>query len=472
MTAKFTSVRFQIPSDSFTNVPGALFYFYEAGTTNLVTVYADANLGTPLSNPVEADGYGLFPDIFLVPDLYDILAKDADGVTLWESADYEVQDIPVLNSNFFSLIDDEYYPAIAVNTQTGTSYTILNADRASLITFNNASGGTITLPTPSGANFPNKWYCYVSNIGSGSFTISTTTTINGSATYALAPNSFTLIASDGSVYSAGASVNDNEIFIKTGGTLTIATGAVTIAAYSQYLIDTESAAATDDLDTISGGVDGKLLVLRIVNAARDVVLKHNTGNIYNPAGQDITLSATQDIAFLRYDSNLTKWVVIAFQNASTALLPLTLGTSQATTSGTSIDFTGIPTTANRVVLSLSGVSGSGTSIPLIQCRVASAAVTSGYLGRAGYAVTGISSTAGLAVSDNSNAVDTLFGSATFTRITGNTWSMVGTFAQLGQNKVTTGAASITLAGDLDGVRLTTVNGTDTFDAGTANIIYE
>ena len=38
--------------------------------------------------------------------------------------------------------------------------------------------------------------------------------------------------------------------------------------------------------------------------------------------------------------------------------------------------------------------------------------------------------------------------------------------------ITTGGGSVTLSGALDRVVLTTVGGTDTFDAGSVNIIYE
>lgn len=92
--------------------------------------------------------------------------------------------------------------------------------------------------------------------------------------------------------------------------LTISGGAITITG-SSHSIDTESSASTDDLDTISGGVSGQILYLKSTNDARNVVIKHNTGNIFNPAGLDITLDLTSDIVFLRYDSTLTKWIVVS-----------------------------------------------------------------------------------------------------------------------------------------------------------------
>jgi hypothetical protein len=95
------------------------------------------------------------------------------------------------------------------------------------------------------------------------------------------------------------------------GTLTIATGAVT-AAGGYYAIDTEAAAATDDLDTINGGVDGAHLFVRAANSARDVVLKDGTGNIRGPG--DITLTHVQDMVHLMYDSGLASWLVVSFSD--------------------------------------------------------------------------------------------------------------------------------------------------------------
>lgn len=65
----------------------------------------------------------------------------------------------------------------------------------------------------------------------------------------------------------------------SASTLTIASGAITVTG-SHHLIDTESAAASDDLDTINGGRDGDILILQTVSSSRDVTLKDGTGNIF------------------------------------------------------------------------------------------------------------------------------------------------------------------------------------------------
>ena len=61
-------------------------------------------------------------------------------------------------------------------------------------------------------------------------------------------------------------------------TLTIASGAVTVFSDFHY-IDTQGAAATDDLDTINGGYDNQIVRLRAANSSRDVVFKDGTGNL-------------------------------------------------------------------------------------------------------------------------------------------------------------------------------------------------
>jgi hypothetical protein len=103
-----------------------------------------------------------------------------------------------------------------------------------------------------------------------------------------------------------------------GGVLAVARGALTIASgvitanSSFHTIDTEASAASDDLDTINGGVDGAVLYVRALNSARTVVLKDGTGNIQGPG--DVTLDNNQDIAHLIYDSAHAAWLVVSVSN--------------------------------------------------------------------------------------------------------------------------------------------------------------
>jgi hypothetical protein len=57
-------------------------------------------------------------------------------------------------------------------------------------------------------------------------------------------------------------------------------------------------------------------------------------------------------------------------------------------------------------------------------------------------------------------------------MTGNIWAASVAAGSPASNCCVFGGGSVTLSGTLDRVRITTVNGTDTFDAGTINILYE
>lgn len=153
------------------------------------------------------------------------------------------------------------------------------------------------------------------------------------------------------------------------------------------------------------------------------------------------------------------------------------GTAVASTSGTSIDFTSIPSWVRRVTVMLNGVSTSGTSNPLFQLGAGSV-TTSGYAsssaitGGSGVS-TGAGFTTGFGVNAG-NAANLINGHIVFTLISGSTWvgsSILGVNSS-GTHYSAQGGGSIALSGTLDRVRITTVNGTDTFDAGSINILYE
>lgn len=107
---------------------------------------------------------------------------------------------------------------------------------------------------------------------------------------------------------AGVISAAGKLSLSDGTTLTISSGAVT-STKNYHAIETEAAAASDDLDTINGGTtNGQVLIVRPINASHNVVLKHGTGNIICKNEDDIILDFTSDIAILIYDTNLTKWL--------------------------------------------------------------------------------------------------------------------------------------------------------------------
>lgn len=157
------------------------------------------------------------------------------------------------------------------------------------------------------------------------------------------------------------------------------------------------------------------------------------------------------------------------------LYPLVSGTAQASTSGTSIDFTSIPSWVKRITVMYSGVSTNGTSYIIAQIGAGSVETT-GYLANAGLfdnnnTTRVANSTAGFPLY-NDNASYAYTGSFTITLLGSNTWICSGVLALSGSGRAYTISGNKTTSGTLDRVRITTANGTDTFDAGSINILYE
>ena len=160
------------------------------------------------------------------------------------------------------------------------------------------------------------------------------------------------------------------------------------------------------------------------------------------------------------------------------LAPVVSGTAQASTSGTSIDFTSIPSWAKRITVMFSGVSTNSTSIPQIQLGDAGGVETTGYLAMvtniqtASNTTRGVTATSGFIYLHAGNASSVVNGSITFSLLGSNTWTVSGNLYDSGGAQLNTVSGAKILSDTLDRVRITTVNGTDTFDAGTINILYE
>jgi hypothetical protein len=163
--------------------------------------------------------------------------------------------------------------------------------------------------------------------------------------------------------------------------------------------------------------------------------------------------------------------VVSGQNSA-----ITQGTAQNSTSGTSIDFTGIPSWVKRVTFMFQGLSTNGTSAVLIRLGTSGGFVTTGYLSSASAYTSATpsvsSSTAGFLLEPSPAAVSVNNGMMIITNITGNSWVEMFSCGYSDNTYVGNGGGSIALAGTLTQLRLTTANGTDTFDAGSINILYE
>jgi hypothetical protein len=149
------------------------------------------------------------------------------------------------------------------------------------------------------------------------------------------------------------------------------------------------------------------------------------------------------------------------------------GTAVASTSGTSIDFTSIPSWVKRITVMFSEVSTNSSSPWLVQIGDSGGIETTDYASGGNYTSTGIvftGSTAGFVAYSNSGA-SAYSGTMTISNFTSNTWVSNHTLSWSGGASIY-GGGNKTLSATLDRVRITTVNGTDTFDAGSINILYE
>ena len=200
---------------------------------------------------------------------------------------------------------------------------------------------------------------------------------------------------------------------------------------------------------------------------------------------------------LTYDSTLDKWVlqnptdavVSPFPaqsgNAGRALVsdgtavswgsPGRVGTAIATTSGAAVGFTGIPSWARRVTLSLSNVSTTGSTALLIQLGTSAGYVTTGYTGAGSYPGSStVANTSGFCIPKGSSGASfSGSGSIVLTELdpVTNTWAAFG-ILNCGTGRPYFTSGTVSLPGALDRVRITTDGGVETFDAGIANIFIE
>ena len=157
---------------------------------------------------------------------------------------------------------------------------------------------------------------------------------------------------------------------------------------------------------------------------------------------------------------------------------ITSGTAVASTSGTSIDFTSIPSWVKRITVMFSGVSTNGSSLPQIQLGTSSGEETTGYSAISTVVTTtnnttrGATATTGFILVYSSAAASTFSGAVVFTLLASNAWTCAGGLFDAPDVSNISMSGVKTLSGTLDRVRITTVNGTDTFDAGSINILYE
>jgi hypothetical protein len=155
---------------------------------------------------------------------------------------------------------------------------------------------------------------------------------------------------------------------------------------------------------------------------------------------------------------------------------ITLGTVTATTSGTAIDFTGIPSGTKRITINFDDCETNGANGSIIQLGDSGGFETSGYKGaatRTGASTSNVLYTAGMSMQSSTGETSPFFGTMIMTLLDAstNTWASLSVLGREDAYVYHAGSSK-SLSGELTQVRLTTVGGSDAYDTGKVNIAYE
>ena len=331
---------------------GYKYFFYQTGTTTPVTTYQNAGLTVANTNPVISDANGRFPEIWY-SDLSQLklVVKDSLNNTL-ETVDPVGATASAVSLNDFDVRPTSYW---GLTAGTSTAFTLVAnptisayANTQTFVVQPHLDCGdnpTLAIDGLSALN----WKKYTQQ---GTKVAMKANDLRASQRYFNINDGVDIVC-----------LNPSSLPILSGSktALTIATGAVTLTNNSSsYVLDTEGAAATDDLDTINGAQDGQIIYLNTANNSRDVTLRSGVGNIVNSTGLNITLGNTNDLVCLRY--NGTNWIVEYFNYSDAEPIKL-ISTSTASNSAT-IDFINLTSSYTRYVVQITDLKAATDGVNL------------------------------------------------------------------------------------------------------------
>lgn len=257
---------------------------------------------------------------------------------------------------------------------------------------------------------------------------------------------------------------------------TAGTTAITVDASQNVGIGTASPAsklsvnnADDVTNLITSGATNLIRYIgyRTVTAASVIEATNSAQNAYAP----LFINAS----ILQLGTGGAEQMRIAADGTITSALggmQVRSGTAVTSTSGTAIDFTSIPSWAKRITVMFSGVSTNGSSLYLIQIGDSGGIENTSYVSGAFDNSTSNNSTAGFVITSQNINTANWSGSVTVCNLSGNVWTSSGSISTTVGGYIASSGGAKELSATLDRIRITTVNGTDTFDAGTINILYE
>jgi len=427
-------------------VLGLLDFYETGGSTVRKTTYADSAETIANANPVVLGGDGVVPNIFGT-GTYRVVVRTAAGAQLRQRDPVGGDASLSFGADWISTISYGLAEVVKEDGQYWESQTAANAGNQPSL-----DGGT-------------NWLLFLADVATNATNIAANTAaIAGKA-------DLTGAAFTGALSSTAGNVNlkTNTPLSDAAATLTAAQligGEFTITPTVARIQTTDTATAI--IAALGGSVDNSNFDITMINlAAFDVTIAAGTG--VTLVGNMVVNDGSATFNVRRLTSSTVSVTRLETGAASTGI---ELQTAVATTSGTSIDFTGIPADVKRVTILLNEFSISGTSQPIIQIGDSGGIEATGYastVSRLG-ASSGTQST-GFILTETTNATILMTGVIDISLISGSLWVQSGNMVLQGSG-CAVGAGVKTLTGTLDRVRLTTLGGADTFDAGSINISWE
>lgn len=434
----FAGAGAQFFDDNGVPLVGGKLYTYASGTTTPLATYTTSTGTVANTNPIILNAAGRTPnEIWLVTgSLYKFILKTSTDVLI---GTYD--GVPSINDPFG--IYSQLGSVSGTNSITATATPTITSY---------ASGAT---------------YSFIAaNTNTGATTIS----IDGLAAKSITKN--------GSVALTAGDIQAGKMMLieYDGSVFQLMNNIV----YGSSLADATIVSLSSPLTTANGGTGASTFTANAVllgnnAAAFQTVAPGTAGNVLTSNGTTWTSAASAilsptSVGEIPFSTNGTTY---------TATQKIAQGTAVSPTSGTSVDFTSIPSWVKRITVMLNGVGSSGSSPFLVQIGSASF-TTSGYNSKAvvqysNNSVVYATATAGFYIGSlYQDSTTRAIGALTLDLLSGNTWVASSTMNLSGGSFASAASQSgaLTLSGVLDRVRVSTVNGTDTFATGTINITYE
>jgi len=468
--AKISPEVFKQELDNNANpLAGGKLFTFEAGTSTPKQTFTSEDESAANTNPIILDSAGRY-NMWLQSGSYKMVLTDADDVEISTEDDITGGSSDVYASSIVDVIANRNIVAADINsvfdcvgTFTLPLLDVATAEEGFIFTVRNSGTGVITLD-PDGAELIDgittkdiqpdgsvnvncngtAWITTNENYGT---TNVKTMTITGNNTHT-GTNEYDALV----IWSKGADVaSSTALPVLTDGNSFDVTGTTSIETINTLGVGTTIKLQFDD-------------VLTLTHDAADLIL---------PTGANITTAAGDVAEFIEYASG--DWRCTNYSRASgdPLKLPLTLGTPQATTSGSSKTFSGIPAGTKRITMSLVGVSSDGGDDYRIQLGDSGGLETTGYIGAGSTILAVVATTAftdgfGIRIANSSYVIS---GTIVFTLVDSatNTWSASGNLGDAGQVATFVTGGSKSLSAELTQVALITA---DTFDAGSVNITFE